>query len=140
MARPRGPTTKNLTEKRLGNSELNEIVRSVLELPIVDRNRKEATIVRTIFEVMAKALRSGETIRINGLGTFKVKHRNGTRRLKIWVNGTKHRQQIETDVKMKNKVTFRPAENIIAVLKPEIYEAKRHREGLQRHVCDESDS
>lgn len=137
MARPQKRTPSGSKEKqRLGNAELAEIVRSVLELPVREK-KLPRRIVRAVFEAIAKGLQKGETVRVNGLGTFKLIRRNGTRRLKIWVNGPNHKTQIEADVKHKNRVAFVPAISILADIDGQTVHQKRHLEARKRHyVCD----
>ena len=102
--------------------ELEQIVSELLELPYRHPGTGKANqILRVITNAMTKALRQGDTIKIDGFGIFKLYTRPATRHGASFFYGGRKTGMTHgvVDVPSKTFVVFKPSKVLLTLLNKE---------------------
>ncbi len=107
------PLVPKVTRKTLARE-----VCTVLELPYHDLDRKPCLPVNAIFSTITKALRRGESVKVDGFGIFEVRTRAPTRCPVSWFYGVKTHTPYRTiiDLPEKQFVIFKPSKTLLRSL------------------------
>jgi nucleoid DNA-binding protein len=111
--------------KTLSRTQLAREIMNVLEIPVRE-DGEGRKILRAILEVMTKALWRGDSIRIEGFGTFKVKERPAGVSGHVLVT-SKNFSPVPIAYSAKKRVVFTPSMAILAKLNeddPNMHEAR----------------
>ena len=102
----------------MNRATITQDLAEILELPVRGHGKgKACEIANAVIRVMTDALQRGESIRIDGLGTFGVRTRCATRRTHYFYPLLGKGGHVETvDTPEKKIVFFRPSENILRTL------------------------
>ena len=97
--------------------DITREIAEVLELPNPGYKGKAWKIVSAVIQAMTEALQRGESIRIDGLGTFRVRTRRPTRRTHYFFPYLGKGRHVETnDTPEKKYVFFQPAKPIVRTI------------------------
>lgn len=89
-------------------------VSEVLELPNRGYKGKAWEIVNTVFQTMTRAFQRGESVRIDGLGTFVVRTRRATRQTHYFLPHLGKGRHVEVnDVPEKYYIFFQPTKPLV---------------------------
>ena len=116
------------TDKIIRKPELARAIYDVMEGYGLVRQRprtgKAHKIVEIIFKTITEALQRGESVRIDGLGKFRVYTRIPTKTWGTFFYGRPNGPRILLDLPPKKLVTFRAANSITRALNQEISNGK----------------
>ena len=97
--------------------EIVKEVAQVLELPTRGYKGEAWKIVNAVLQAIAESLQRGESVRIDGLGIFRVRTRPATRRTHYFFPYLGKGQHVETnDTPAKKYVFFQPSKTVSRIL------------------------
>ena len=108
----------------MNKETLSRELAPILDLPIERRwGGKSYRIVKSIFDVIADALQRGDSVKIDGLGIFRIREKPATRSACYYFYGRSNKVKcVIKDIPAKRYVYFQPSKPIIRKLNRGAYD------------------